>query len=321
MGQGGDEKTIVDFNRSGKSAGAGEFTQTGFERPMPGGRLKSANGFLESNRNESVSNLSHHHVASAQWQLSPVSHSISGKYTSSDNPLLSAAQLLLNELVSLQLSTEQKDIYEYREELAGAIREFEFECSSHPIDEELIVYSRYILCTALDEMVNKTPWSGKGEWNRHSLLAQYHGETGGGEKFFELLDHLLVHAARHLFVLELIFVCLNLGFEGKYHVLQRGHAQLESIKDNLFQVIRLQKGDPEPQLSENWRGITDKRNPMSRYIPAWVFVVVSTLVGIGIYSGFNYLIVENANQVIHDIQQIPTDYSELMISDDKPIAM
>lgn len=225
-------------------------------------------------------------------------------YGNTLNPLLAAAQPLIDEIAFLNQPGDEKPLDSYRQTLAGAIGRFEMACGQNSVDEDSILYARYVLCTVLDEMVNKTPWPNKGEWNRHSLLAQFHGETGGGEKFFDLLEHLLIHPASHLAVLELMFVCLNLGFEGKYHLVPRGHLQLEQVKDNLYQVIRLQRGDAETTLSPHWQAASGKRQTLVGYVPAWVILAVSGLLLLLMFSGFHYLIEEQGDAAVTRISEL-----------------
>ncbi|MDX1693226.1 MAG: type IVB secretion system protein IcmH/DotU [Ketobacteraceae bacterium] len=221
------------------------------------------------------------------------------------NPLLAAAQPLIDEIAALNRPREDIRLESYRQELAAGVNQYERQCGQAGLGEDLVLYGRYVLCTVLDEMVNKTPWPEKGEWNRHSLLAQFHGETGGGEKFFDLLDHLLIHPASHLPVLELMFVCLNLGFEGKYHLVPRGHLQLEQVKDNLYQVIRLQRGEAEQSLSPHWQPASGKRQKLMGYIPAWVMVAVTGLLLLAMFSGFRYLIDDQGDRVRQQIEALP----------------
>jgi type VI secretion system protein ImpK len=51
-------------------------------------------------------------------------------------------------------------------------------------------------------------------WSRHSLLVTFHNETWGGEKFFQLLAKLAQNPQQHAHLLELMYYCLALGFEG-----------------------------------------------------------------------------------------------------------
>ena len=60
--------------------------------------------------------------------------------------------------------------------------------------------------------------------------------------FATLLDHMLTDPARHVCELELIAVCMALGFEGRYRVLDNGRAQLDSVRERLAQMLRPQAG-------------------------------------------------------------------------------
>lgn len=299
-----DEKTIVNFKPEVSSASS---NPAGFDRPMPGGRRGNSASVDSLGHTGTLPGVS---VAS----LSPPAPSVSarpaniavGVFKNPSSPLVAIAQPLLNEISDLNQTAEQRNFVQYRSQISEELSKFEMFCNQLEISEEHLIYSRYALCTAIDEMVNKSPWSAKGEWSKNSLLAQYHGETDGGEKFYELLDHLIVHPAKHLLVLELMFLIMNLGFEGKYHLQPKGYIELEKIKDNLYQTIRLQKGEPEAALSLNWKGVVDRRNPLMRIVPAWVFVAVTGLILVSMYSGFSYLAEEAGDKTASKISQLKT---------------
>jgi len=102
------------------------------------------------------------------------------------------------------------------------------------------------------------------------LLVALHREAWGGEKFFDMLDRIEENPARHIELLELQYLCMALGFAGKYHVQDRGHVRLDEIRQETFRKVREQRGVPRPELSTHWRGLEDRRNPIIRYIPWWV---------------------------------------------------
>lgn len=288
------DETIVNYTKPKPTPGpvAADATKARLNRPAPGGRA-----ITTSNDLPGVS----------QAVQPAIEQPVIKVYLNQLNPLLAAAQPLLNEIVALSQMTDDKPIESYRQQLVSEVGKFEMQCGQNGIDEETLIYARYVLCTVLDEMVNKTPWQARGEWNQHSLLAQFHGETGGGEKFFDLLDHLLIHPAKHIHTLELMFVCLNLGFEGKYHLIQRGHLQLEKVKDNLYQAIRLQRGEPDQQLSPHWQGVTDKRHRLIGFIPAWVILAVAGLILVAMFSGFHYLIEEQGDKAVLALENLPSE--------------
>ncbi len=304
-----DEKTIVNFNNpaTASSLASQQSINQSLSIPKPGrGRLKDA---AASEKWPGVS------VAVFNQPAADKPHNpaipLPGRHENTDSPLIAVAQTLLNEIVALQKGKQQEDFQHYRNQINHELCSFERLCLQQEISEEHVIYSRYVLCTAIDEMVNKSPWAIKGEWSKNSLLAQYHGETDGGEKFYELLEHLIIHPAKHIQVLELMFLIMNLGFEGKYHLQSRGYIELEKLKDNVFQTIRLQRGEPEPSLSLHWQGVSDHRNPLMRYVPAWVFLAVTGLVIAGMYLGFGHLANQAGDHTVERIEQLTTSFPDM----------
>lgn len=130
--------------------------------------------------------------------------------------------------------------------------------------------ARYALCAAVDEAVLSTPWGSQGEWREQTLLITLHREAWGGEKFFDMLQRISADPGRHIDLMELQYVCLALGFAGKFQVAERGHARLAEVQTDLFRRIRTYRGVPPADLSLHWRGMQDRRNPVIRYVPWWV---------------------------------------------------
>jgi type VI secretion system protein ImpK len=60
----------------------------------------------------------------------------------------------------------------------------------------------------------------------------------GGEKFFQLLAKLAQNPQQHGWLLELMYYCLALGFEGRFRIVDNGRTQLETLKQRLVQIIR-----------------------------------------------------------------------------------
>jgi type VI secretion system protein ImpK len=71
-------------------------------------------------------------------------------------------------------------------------------------------------------------------------------------------------------LLELQYLCLSLGFAGKFQVQARGDSRLAEIKHTLFRTIRDQRGTVPPELSLRWKGLQDRRSRLVRYVPWWV---------------------------------------------------
>ncbi|WP_313170758.1 type IVB secretion system protein IcmH/DotU [Massilia oculi] len=192
------------------------------------------------------------------------------------NPLARAAAALLELVVPLRTLATAPDLASLRAQLTDAVRRFESDARDARIDAETIAAARYALCTLVDETISSTPWGG-GVWGRRSLLVEFHNEAWGGEKFFLVLQRLSADPRRHLDVLELMYLCLALGLEGRYRVLERGHDQLALLRERLLALIGQQRGQREHDLSPHWRG-HERAQPRMLIWPPWVMAVCAGVV-------------------------------------------
>ena len=304
-----EEKTQVLFRDSARVTQVTRPVAGGFARPNPGGRRP--NNVPPSPQPPPMApSMSPSISPSKPVSTGPDNYRLFGDGLAMDganlqltgNPLLAAGSPLLDKMAQLNLQTETLDANGFRAWCVQHIDQFDQHCLRQQMGEETRHYARYALCTAIDELVNKTHW-GAGVWSKQSLLSQYHGETGGGERFFQLLEFLQQRPAQNLALLELMYVCLGLGFEGKYSVDAQGFGQLQSLRDNLFYLIRNQKGEPERDLSPHWQRVTQRRNPLSRYLPLWVVASVMGAIMLATYSGFSYLLNERSTEIVSQLER------------------
>ena len=167
-----------------------------------------------------------------------------------------------------------------------------------------MIAARYALCTLLDETAASTPWGGQGSWAKHSLLVLFHNEAWGGEKFFQLLSKLAENPAGNRDLLELMYACLALGFEGRYRVVQNGQAQLDSLRERLAQLLRQQAGEYERDLSPHWQGVVPKGRSIFAMVPLWIGVALCGLALLAAYLGFSYALNTASDPVYAEIQSI-----------------
>jgi type VI secretion system protein ImpK len=208
--------------------------------------------------------------------------------TSGLNPLVTAANPLLNIIPELRTSVQHANPTGLRDSLARGVREFEAQARASGATTEKIIAARYALCTLIDESAANTPWGASGQWAQHGLLALFHNETEGGEKFFQILARLAENPQANLDVLELMYVCLQLGFEGRYRIMSGGERQLDAVRQRLLAIIRGQRGEYERELSPAWRGVPGVGQRRLGWLPLWVVGAVTALLLLGIYMGFRF---------------------------------
>jgi type VI secretion system protein ImpK len=194
------------------------------------------------------------------------------------NLLVQAASPLLILMGRLRVSLSNPDIAGLRRQALEQVRDFEQRAREGGLVSETVLAARYALCSAFDEAVLSTPWGGQSDWGEHSLLVNLHRETWGGEKFFDMLQRISGDPSRHIDLMELQYICLAMGFTGKYGVADRGHTRLAEIQSDLYRRIRQYRGVPAAELSLHWRGMQDRRNPVIRYVPWWVVGAFTLLV-------------------------------------------
>ena len=212
------------------------------------------------------------------------------------NPLVNAAMPLLAAAPRIRHTARHPNPGALRDALAEGIRKFESQARAQGLPNEQVIAGRYILCTLLDESAASTPWGGSGAWSGNSLLVQFHNETWGGEKVFQLMSKLAqnVDANRHL--LELLYVVLGLGLQGRYRVIDNGEAQLDSVRDRLAQML-VRGRAVERALSPRWQGVAARSQRFVDGLPLW-FIGSALLVLLAIvYVGLRWSLANAAGTV------------------------
>ncbi len=90
--------------------------------------------------------------------------------------------------------------------------------------------ARYAIVAFIDEQLFRAPWAGRQQWMLEPLQLIYFNENTAGEGFFQRLEALEQDPSR-LAVLQIYYLCLALGFQGKYAV--RGGDGLAALRDQL----------------------------------------------------------------------------------------
>ncbi|QZI73104.1 type IVB secretion system protein IcmH/DotU [Pseudomonas protegens] len=220
------------------------------------------------------------------------------------NPLVAAASDLLSQVVRLKHSKSAEDLRALNTHLSAGLKQFDTRALQDGAQSSQVMAARYVLCTVVDEAVVSTSWGNESEWSQMSLLSSFHNETFGGEKFFQLLDRLSKNPVKHLPMLELMYLCLALGFEGKYRVIPRGVLELEGIRDALYRQIRQLRGDVPRELSPHWEGLRDQRRSLVRIVPGWMVALFTLVCLLVMYSGFAWVLGQQRESLLQTYQPL-----------------
>jgi type VI secretion system protein ImpK len=188
----------------------------------------------------------------------------------SNSPIVSAAAPLLALLGSLRNIATVPDAAALRARTVVEVRRYEQHLRDAKLPIEVIRTSHYALCASLDDVVQNTPWGSRGAWADGSLVATFHQEVRSGERFFDLLTRLCQTPGKFLPTIELMYLCMSLGMQGRYRLSPRGTAELDRVREETYLVILRQRGAAEPALSLHWQGVSAPYRPLRLELPVWL---------------------------------------------------
>ncbi|MDJ0656470.1 MAG: type IVB secretion system protein IcmH/DotU [Xanthomonadales bacterium] len=212
-----------------------------------------------------------------------------------------ATSRLLALVIPLKGAVSPPNIGELRQRIEGDVREINNLLPQAGYDNHTTRAAHYCLCALIDEIILDTPWGGQSDWRDRSLLVTYHGDAWGGDRFFDILDRANQNPGSNRDLLEFLYLCLTLGFQGKYGPLPNGAEQLNRIREDLYQVIRAHRPEFERELSPSWRPVTVKSSALARYIPLWALAIVCAGILLAVFFGFRLTLNHDSNPLLSDI--------------------
>ncbi|MDG5814735.1 type IVB secretion system protein IcmH/DotU [Chitinispirillales bacterium ANBcel5] len=153
------------------------------------------------------------------------------------------------------------------------ITQFEKNCSAIGIAQQTTEAVKYALIALLDETVLSVPGEARDVWIVNPMQLEIYGDNIAGKEFYEKLDLLLQEPAKNLDALEVFYLCLSLGFEGKYKI---GNAEEreEKIRDLARTLIKLDKNRIDSLSPHAIRmSVAKKKKGVQKtgILPLWVF--------------------------------------------------
>ncbi|WP_210528254.1 type IVB secretion system protein IcmH/DotU [Rubellimicrobium arenae] len=163
----------------------------------------------------------------------------------------------------------------------------------------------WFVAALLDDLAINTPWGGQSDWPRRPLVVELAGEVDPGTRFFERLADLQRYAERDRDLLELGYMCLCLGFRGRFRVdARQGQAALLQTRAALARLLR----SPDAMrsaLSPRWEGVDVPDVPRRFAVPLWTIGLGTLAVVTAIYVGLGMRLSEKGEQLYALARLIP----------------
>lgn len=215
------------------------------------------------------------------------------------NPLVDSASNIFSTISQIKCEQQQYQALELQSHLLQEINQFQAHIQQKSYDTDVVLACRYALCATLDEAICNTVWGVKTNWNQCRLLATGQQESSDGKKFFLILDQIQKQPEHYIDLIELMYICLRLGFKGQHRHSSFGLSKLNQITEKLYHQIRLVRGDTSNQLSPHFHPLPEAllEKPANFLKNAVMSVIGTVFICSAIASTFNYLMTTTTQQI------------------------
>jgi type VI secretion system protein ImpK len=223
-----------------------------------------------------------------------------------DNRLIDAATPLLGLVIRVRRLADFRGVEQLYQQVVDEVAAIDRELVEQGYERPTVVAYRYVLCAFIDEAVLGTDWGAHSIWSQHSLLSRFHNETWGGEKVFAITSRMEQEPERYRDMLEFIHLCLCLGFEGRYKVMENGRDEYEQIIRGLNEQIRSLRADQESRpLASALDNVAPARNRLGTGLPLWSIGGLFVVAMGGIFWLYNTALNERIRDVLSVLEQLP----------------
>ncbi|RQW07073.1 MAG: DotU family type IV/VI secretion system protein [Calditrichaeota bacterium] len=203
-------------------------------------------------------------------------------------------------VLQMRATQEFGDPLVLRERILHLLEKMEHQARQNNYDSQDIQNAKFALIAFIDETIIASQWSQKQSWLSNPLQLQLYNRFDAGEEFFNKLDEIRKRFHSNTEVLEVFYLCLVLGFKGKYGLVEQ--EKLRIVIDELYQDLRHSIDKSLKQLSPNGKRKDEITEVIKKEIPIWTFGVGAVSLGILFYMVLVLLSKGTASDVIEIIR-------------------
>ena len=154
-----------------------------------------------------------------------------------------------------------------RPKIAQMLVDFEKRADRYRFSPKIVQVARFALASFVDETVLTNNFPLKDEWEKYPLQLEYFGEQLAGNKFFDKLEAMLKQIEVTQDAVEIYYVCMLLGFKGRYAVYEKEKllATMQQTANALVKVGKIRA----TELAPHWFADDQPAPPEERKMPVW----------------------------------------------------
>jgi type VI secretion system protein ImpK len=205
---------------------------------------------------------------------------------------------VLSMVLKMRINNDFGDEKIFRDKIRDKLNQMEIKTQKAGISSFETEQAKFALIALTDEFVITSDWKEKENWIANPLQMEIYGRFDAGEEFFKRLMEFQLDPLKNSGLIEIYFICMGLGFKGKYAI--SGQEELGILVNKANEDISKKLGNVPEYLSPS--GIPEKsalasqRNYNSLYMGlgtlllGLIFYLIITLISIGaVENTFEFL--------------------------------
>jgi len=211
--------------------------------------------------------------------------------------LAAVAATLLSLVTELGHLRSEVDVERLHREATSRVKAFRERALEIGETRETVQRASYLLCSLIDETVLNTPWGEHSDWARETLLQVFHRETYGGDGVFRMIDSAMAAPRDNVAFLELAYLCLSLGFEGRYRLRRDGGERLEKMRGDIYDVLGAHGQGEASALSADAERAVRVRSRLPGFTLVWGLAAMLALMAFGTYLNWLFDLNRRSDQL------------------------
>lgn len=231
------------------------------------------------------------------------------------NPLIAAAGPLFSLLERVAVAAALPPLSSIRDNIEHELSAFHSYLKEKGQDDEQDMVAHYLICATTDEILGKNYLRLYGKMTSFQAFTPLSlDEVLPRERFFDIVARLKEHPHQYLHLLEFAYYCLITGFEGKYHGRVDGRQILDTMIEELYQLIKHHRVYPPLQLFEE-QSLEQEEKITKKPRPLWAFFLLALFCFALLYYGLSYVLIENQAKQLQErypsILQVAHEWNNL----------
>lgn len=206
------------------------------------------------------------------------------------------------------------DAEQFTSQVRRLLDSFERNARRLNVSADDVYAAKYAFCAALDESILSSDLAIREVWERAPLQLILFGDQLAGENFYKELDQVRHRGQASVQTLEVFYMCLLSGFQGKYAL--EGKEKLNYLIATLDKEIAHLKGK-RAQFAPHWKSPDNIKHMMKAELPMWIIGAALALLGITAFAALNWLLVRHTNGMLgnyFDVVKLAPKLAHITIS-------